>query len=171
MHAFARVESHINLELNNFVLIRIGPRQPGGDLIVDAILGPARIAALMDTIKRLLRVTKASKETKDEIDSIFNHLGEINGFRDAIVHNAAYPANCLSVTFRLEFSARCAKMLPSNREGIACCRPIYRPTCRASRRGSAPTSSVGTIFSRRAGRTASVAQVVAMPTPIVTRSV
>ena len=92
MHAFARVESHINLELNNFVLIKIGLRQPGGDLIIDAILGAARIAVLMDTIKRLLRVTKASNATKEEMDSIFSHLGEINFLRDAIVHNAAYPA-------------------------------------------------------------------------------
>src|SRR4051794_35079440 len=78
---------------------------------------------------------------------------------------------CLSATFRLEFSARCDKMLPSNREGIACCRPIFRPTCQASRRGSAQTSSVGTIFSRRAGRKVSVARAAAMSTPIVTRSV
>src|SRR4051794_8143919 len=79
--------------------------------------------------------------------------------------------NCLSATFRLEFSARCDKMLPSNREGIACCRPIFRPTCQASRRGSAQTSSVGAIFSRRAGRKVSVARAAAMSTPIVTRSV
>src|SRR3954452_12426107 len=79
--------------------------------------------------------------------------------------------NCLSATFRLEFSARCDKMLPSNREGIACCRPIFRPTCQASRRGSAQTSSVVTIFSRRSGRKFSVARIAPMSTPIVTRSV
>jgi len=52
-----------------------------------AVLGGQRMATLKDTIKRLLRATKANKKRVAYADSIFKQLGEIQFFRDRLAHH------------------------------------------------------------------------------------
>lgn len=54
--------------------------------VILAVLGGQRMAPLKDTIKRLLRATKATPKRRDYVDAIFMQLGEIQFFRDRITH-------------------------------------------------------------------------------------
>lgn len=62
---------------------RMSPHQSDVAL---AILGSQRMASLKDTIKRLLRATKASARRIAFVDAIFLQLGEIQFFRDRVTH-------------------------------------------------------------------------------------
>jgi hypothetical protein len=52
-----------------------------------AVLGGQRMSPVKDTIKRLLRATNANKKRTQWVDGIFQHLGEIQFFRDRLAHH------------------------------------------------------------------------------------
>lgn len=56
------------------------------DEAVIAMLGGQRMSPLKDTIKRLLRVTGADAPRLEYVDRLFNHLGELQFFRDRLTH-------------------------------------------------------------------------------------
>lgn len=51
-----------------------------------ALLGDQRMAQLKDTIKRLMRATKATERRSRFVDAFFLQVGEIQFFRDRISH-------------------------------------------------------------------------------------
>lgn len=65
------------------VVIKSGGKN---DDVLIALLGSQRMASLKDTIKRLLKATKATSERTGFADKIFLQLGEISFFRDRLSH-------------------------------------------------------------------------------------
>ena len=93
-HVYSRAESDLNATISVFVHERIVPRgQPKDSAIIKALLGGSRIGASRDTLKRLLRVVKASEEMHSEVNRILSQLGEISFFRDRLAHNGAAPGS------------------------------------------------------------------------------
>jgi hypothetical protein len=97
MHNFACVEDILNTAVSTFVF-NPSPYVEGPDMdwyrtldAIKAVTGGMRIAVLRDALKRLLRVHKASKKSRDEIAFVFAQLGEIQYMRDRLAHNAAVP--------------------------------------------------------------------------------
>lgn len=56
-----------------------------------AVLSGGRMAVLKDTIKRLLRVTKADEEIIGFTARLFSQLGDIQFFRDRLAHHWTKP--------------------------------------------------------------------------------
>lgn len=56
------------------------------DDVIIALLGGQRMKQLKETIKRLLRATKADPDRLAYVDAIFLQLGEIQFFRDRLTH-------------------------------------------------------------------------------------
>lgn len=56
-----------------------------------AVLGGMRMAALKDTVKRLLRVFRASEAEIAAINQVFAQLGDIQFLRDRLAHHWTRP--------------------------------------------------------------------------------
>jgi hypothetical protein len=80
--------SYTRLEHELTCIIFLVATQSGkrSDDVLIALLGGQRMAQLKDTIKRLLRATRASQERIQFADALFLQLGEIQFFRDRLTH-------------------------------------------------------------------------------------
>jgi hypothetical protein len=115
-HAFAQVEDGLNLTIAEFLEAETNqPDDSRADIndagpfsaadirrsqryasawikrkaLFKAVAAGLRLANLRDVMKRLLRVTNTSNDTRREVDRIFDQLGEIQYIRDRLAHNAA----------------------------------------------------------------------------------
>ena len=87
-HAFTDVEHQLACMVGNVVSDGTG----GVKFEVSkAVLGGMRMAALRDTVKRLLRVFEASGAEIAAIDKVFAQLGDIQFLRDRLAHHWTRP--------------------------------------------------------------------------------
>ncbi|MYM23723.1 hypothetical protein GTP46_13805 [Duganella sp. FT135W] len=91
MHCYGRAEGSLSATIRVFVGDRVTPRHPDGYFVVDAVLSSFRLSAAQDTIKRLLRVTKARSEVQEAAQQILSKFSEIQFLRDKIAHYGATP--------------------------------------------------------------------------------
>lgn len=104
MHSYSRVEANLNLTISTFVKEKLrvawsnspdpelriveAKRSIERDELIQAILGAQRPAQAKETLKRLLRVTKAEPHVRTRVDEILSHFSTIGKFRDMLAHNA-----------------------------------------------------------------------------------
>ena len=69
------------------------------------VLGGQRMAPLKDTIKRLMRATRANKKRIAYLDAVFKQLGEIQYFRDRIAHHITVLTDDPDVFTNMNFAA------------------------------------------------------------------
>lgn len=84
-HAYTAMEHELNLAIFAAVT-RMTKRQKRKEVLL-AVLGGQRMSPAKDTIKRLLRATKANPKRVSFVDQLFAQLGEIQFFRDRLAHN------------------------------------------------------------------------------------
>lgn len=84
-HAYTAMEHELNLAIFAAVT-RMTRRQKRKEVLL-AVLGGQRMSPAKDTIKRLLRATKANPKRIRFVDCLFTQLGEIQFFRDRLAHN------------------------------------------------------------------------------------
>jgi hypothetical protein len=84
-HTFTAVEAELNYAIY-VAVTRLSKRMRAAPML--AVLGGLRMSPAKDTIKRLLRATRASERRKDFVDALFHQLGEIQFFRDRLSHHA-----------------------------------------------------------------------------------
>jgi hypothetical protein len=90
MDMFATIEDGMNFILLDFLSRRLRwVGQEDDDRLLRAVLGGMRVAAMRDTLKRVLRVSDATEATREEVDKVLSHLGDIHWFRDRIAHCSA----------------------------------------------------------------------------------
>lgn len=90
MHSFSMLEVGVNDLITIHVADSISTDWAKLDL-VKSIIGGLRFKPARDTLKRLPRVSRFDDETREEVDRIFKHVGEIHFLRDRLAHNAAGP--------------------------------------------------------------------------------
>lgn len=83
-HQYTAVESELNTAVLAAVT-RLSKMRRAAPLI--AVLGGQRMGPVKDTIKRLMRATRASERRKAYVDALFLQLGEIQFFRDRLAHH------------------------------------------------------------------------------------
>lgn len=83
-HAYTALEQELNCAVFAAVT-RLADGRNTKPLI--AVLRGQRMSPLKDTIKRLMRATKASQRRRDHTDAVFSQLGEIQFFRDRLTHH------------------------------------------------------------------------------------
>jgi len=83
-YAYTALEYELNITIYATVT-RLSKGRNGRVLV--AVLGGQRMSPAKDTIKRLLRATKASDKKIAFVDALFHQLGEIQFFRDRLTHN------------------------------------------------------------------------------------
>ena len=79
------MEHELNLAIFAAVT-RMTKRQKRKEVLL-AVLGGQRMSPAKDTIRRLLRATKANAKRTGFVDKLFAQLGEIQFFRDRLAHN------------------------------------------------------------------------------------
>jgi hypothetical protein len=84
-HAYTAMEHELNLAIFAAVT-RMTKRQKRKEVLL-AVLGGQRMSPAKDTIKRLLRATKANPKRLRFVDCLFAQLGELQFFRDRLAHN------------------------------------------------------------------------------------
>lgn len=90
MHQFSAMENGLNGYLAQFLALAIVPSDsPKAFLIIRAAVGGQRMAPLRDSMKRILRITRASPQMRDKIDAILDHVGNLQFVRDRLAHNGA----------------------------------------------------------------------------------
>ncbi|WP_314950974.1 hypothetical protein [Bradyrhizobium cosmicum] len=91
IHMFARTEDSLHAVAANFLSARFVARDVQDAFAIRAVMGPIGISAISDTLKRLLRVTKAPAPRQKDLAFVLNHLSVITTLRNRLAHNAGYP--------------------------------------------------------------------------------
>jgi hypothetical protein len=89
MHEFARTETSINAIILCFVNNNMKSRSAENLEILQALIGEMRMAPLIQTLKRLLRVVEFPEERQKKVSRILDHLSEIQFMRDRLAHHGA----------------------------------------------------------------------------------
>lgn len=89
LHEFSRMENSMNAYLAQVLADSIEIDSLRASLILRAAVGGQRLAPLRDTLKRLLRVTRAPAGTLAYVEVILKHVGDIHYLRDRLMHNGA----------------------------------------------------------------------------------
>lgn len=88
-HQFTEMEHQLACLIRNLITERRDT--PRDYFIAVALLSGSRMGTLMDTVKRLLRILGVDKATKEAVDKIFAHLGDIQFLRNRLAHHFTRP--------------------------------------------------------------------------------
>lgn len=92
--AFARLENTLTGSLKLHLSFNFAkPGDTRSMKLASAIYGSMRFKASRDTIKRILVVEGAAKETTALLENVFAQIGHIESFRDKIAHQTVTPAH------------------------------------------------------------------------------
>lgn len=90
MNSIAATEAGLNATVLNFVSSRLRHDLKDSYAILKAVLGGGQqLAAVSDTLKRLLAATTSSEARQKELAYVLNHLAKIGILRNRIAHNSA----------------------------------------------------------------------------------
>lgn len=84
-NAYTGVEHHLTCCIKNTISREM--KDDRSEWLINATIGGMRMAAAKDTIKRILRVQKATEGRRKLVDKMFAHLGDIEWLRNRLAHN------------------------------------------------------------------------------------